>query len=380
MERLSVCYISFSYYPGQGATALFEYSRNLARMGHEIYVIAATKRREEIYENVDKVVVRRIPVKTTKRRSLENIKFSYLARRVLAAMIKVNPPDIVHIFSYGSSFLIRLGNNPSKQIKWVHDIRSGSIGGFPWHSLGKGVQRFESTLFDATFVIDKATIGYRSGSKVFVAPIGVNLETFCPAHSRQVLSRYGVQEKDVVLVYSGSLGSQRKIENLIYAFWKASRTVENLRLVFLGVGENLNRLKLLTEKLEISDKVLFLGYVDYRQMPEFLSAADIAMSYVPIVSAYDRQPPQKTIEYLACSLPVIATETIGNKQFIIHEGNGLLTKDNANSLSEAIVRLSQDARLRKTLAQKARPSVKDYDWREIAHRKILPAYRRILQT
>jgi glycosyltransferase involved in cell wall biosynthesis len=380
MERLSICYVAFSYYPGQGATALFEYSRNLAKMGHNVNVIAAGKLNETMYEVVGKVVVQRIPVKNTKKFSSENIKFSSLARRTLKKIIKGDLPDIVHIFSYAGSSLIKLGNNNINSVKWIYDIRSGPIRGFPWGFLGKVVQKFESTLFDAVFVIDKALAEYGSGTEIFISPIGVDLQMFRPINSRWVLSRYGVKERDIVLVYSGSLSPQRKIENLIYAFWKASKEVKNLRLVLLGAHENLNYLKLLTEKLVISDKVLFLGYIDYQQMPKFLSAADIAVSYIPLVSAFDKQPPQKTIEYLACSLPVIATETVGNKRFIVHERNGLLTKDDPNSLSETIIRLSQDMHLREALSQRARPSVEDYDWKTIVNRRILHAYQKILNT
>jgi len=380
MERLSVCYVAFSYYPGQGATDLFEYSRNLARMGHNVNVIAAAKLDEPVYEIVDKVVVQRIPVKTTKRFSLENMRFSYLARRILKKTIERDLPDIVHVFSYAGSFLIRLGNKNPKGTKWVYDIRSGSVRGFPWHFIGIFVQGFESTLFNATFVIDEAVTEAKSRRAVFISPIGVDLQMFRPAHSRWMLSKYDILDSDVVLVYSGSLGPQRKLENLIYAFWKASKAIKNLRLILLGAGEDLAHLRTIAEKLAISDKVLFLGYVNYWQMPKFLSAADIAVSYVPLVSAFDRQPPQKTIEYLACSLPVIATGTRGNRQFIVHEKNGLLTNDEPSSLSEAIIRLSQDASLRAILSRNARYSVKDYDWKEIVEERILPAYQKILQT
>lgn len=381
MKRLSVCYVDFSYYPSQGATHFFEYSRTLARMGHNVHVIAAARPGEAMYEVADNIVVQKILVKTTKRISAENIRFSYLARRTIASIIKMNSPDIVHIFSYAGCCLMRLGNNKPNSTKWVYDSRTGhSVKGFPWYFFRKILQGFEATLFDATFVINKAVTESKSRGNVFMVPAGVDLHMFRPAHSRWVLSRYGVRDRDIVLVYSGSLNPQRKIENLVYAFWKASKVVRNLQLILLGTGGDLNRLRSLVEELAISDKVLFLGYVNYPQMPKFLSAADIAVSYVPLVPAFERQPPQKTIEYLACSLPVIATETWGNRQFIVHERNGLLTKDDSNSLSEAIIRLSRDMHLRENLSQRARLSVKDYDWKTIFNRRILPAYQKILQT
>jgi len=384
MEQLSVCYLAFSYYPGQGATSLFEYSRNLAKMGHNVHVIVGARSGEPAYDVVNKVVVRRIHVKTVKRRSLENIRFSCLANRTLVATIKMVPFDIVHVFSYAGSFLTRLGTNVSRRTRWIYDVRSGSVGGFPRQFFGKVVQKFESSMFDAAFVIDKAvmeaTIGCKPEGKIFKAPIGVDLERFRALNSRWTLARHGVKETDIVLIYSGSLDPSRRIDNLIHAFWKALKKVKDLKLVILGEGAGFNCLKLLVKKLGISDRVFFLGYVDYREVPALLSAADIAVSYVPVTPAYDAQPPVKTIEYLACSLPVIATETVGNRCFIGHERNGLLTRDDPNSLSEAIIRLSQDEHLRKALSKRARPSVKEYDWNAIVNRRILHAYQKVLQT
>jgi len=378
MERLSVCYVNFSYYPGQGTAAFFEYSRALAKIGHEVHVIAAARPGEKTFEVVNKVAVQRTPVKTTRRLSPENLRFSYLARRALAAVIKMSTFDIVHIFSHAGSILIRFANKKTRGTKWIYDIRSGPVRKSPWSFLGKAVQGFESSFFDATFVVDKGLMESKSSDKVFLAPIGVNLQMFRPVRSRWVLSKHDIPESDVVLVYSGSLDPERRTENLIYAFWEASKVIKNLRLMVLGEGRNLGNLRSVAEKLAISDKVLFLGYVDYGRMPAFLSAADIAVSYVPLVPAFDKQPPLKTIEYLACSLPVIATETAGNRQFIAHEKNGLLTKDDPNSLSETIIRLSKDADLRATLSRNARPSVKNYDWKTIVEERILPAYKKIL--
>jgi len=306
--------------------------------------------------------------------------------------MKRNHIDVVHIFSYTSSVLIRLMMlwfPRARNVKWVYDIRSGPLEGREKpsriYNLAKKLLSLESTFFDATFFIDENVkseiLGNNSKKELFIAPSGADLlSSKRTTEDRSLLSKYCLEEKDIILVYSGNVSSRRKLSNLILAFWKAHMIVENLRLMILGEGDDLNHLKSLADDLSISDKVLFLGYVDYAEVPKFLSIADIAVSYVPIVPSYDAQPPVKTVEYLACSLPVIATSTKGNKRFIVHEWNGLLTDDDSSSLSKAIVRLSQEQNLREKLSQNAKSSVKDYDWRTIVNRRILPAYQRIIQT
>lgn len=392
MERLSVCFVSFNFFPGQGLTEIFEYSRKLKRLGHEVRVIAAGRQGERKFEVVEGVPVTRIPVRTVKRRSFETLRFNLLASRILRQIVKRNCINIVHVFSYAFSILIKLGmfwSLRSKNVKWVYDIRSGPLEGrekptLIYH-LAKKLLIFESTFFDATFVIDEdvknEVLGNNAKKEIFIAPLGADLQSFEPnTEDNRLLSRYGIEEKATILVYSGSVSSKRKLRNLILAFWKACIKFENLRLLILGEGDDVSHLKMLTQKLAISDKVFFLGYINYFDVPKFLSVADIAVSYVPIIPAFDAQPPAKTVEYLACSLPVIATSTRGNNRFVVHGWNGLLTKDDPGSLSKAIVKLSQDEGLREKLAEMARPSVEDYDWGKIVERRILPAYQKILQT
>jgi len=389
MKSLSVCFISFNFFPGQGLTELFEYSRKLKNLGHQAYVIAAGRKAERSVELVDGVFVRRIPVQTAWRepkRSFERLRFTFLATMTLCEIVRSNRIDIVHVLSYPFCLVARIAMALCENVKWVYDLRSGPIEVRDKPSLKYGLVRailkLESRLFDATFVIDDNVRNRVLGdnSKAFLVPLGTDLQFFKPAtRNRRGLSRHGIHERDLIVVYSGSLNAARKLSNLILAFRRACTEVRNLRLVVLGEGDDLNHLKSLSQRLSISDRVFFLGYVDYREVPRFLSAADIAVSYVPIFPAFDLQPPLKTIEYLACSLAVIATSTTGNRRFVAHEWNGLLTEDDPKSLSESIIRLSRDAALRESLSQRARGSVKNYDWKTIIEERVLPAYQEILR-
>lgn len=384
MDKISVCYLSFNYYPGQGLVEFYEFSRKLKEIGHNVYVIAAARNGEKRFEIVDGVNVIRIHVKTTKKRSLENFRFNILASRILSIIIENNQIQIVHVFSYAFAFLIKFQTFPySKKVKWIYDIRSGSLLENMFYQLGKKLTRFSTSFFDNTFIIDemvnKEILGNQINKETVVIPLGVDLQVFKPASNRLLLSRYGILENEIVIVYLGNLNFERRLQNLILAFWKASKKIEDLRLMIIGDGNSLPDLKLLTNKLSLSDKIFFLGYIDYSKVPSFLSAADIAISYIPIVPAFDAQPPTKTVEYLACSLPVIATATQGNIRFIEHEKNGLLTGDDPNSISKAIIRLCLDVNFRQILAENARSSIIKYDWRTIITEKLLPAYHEVLR-
>jgi len=386
MDKISVCYLSFNYYPGQGVTAFYEFSRKMRDKGHKIYVIAAARSDEKTFEVLDGIVIIRIPVKTTRKRSLESLRFNLIASRFIANIPDLN---IVHIFSYSFSFLVKLGSfYTSNKIKWVYDIRSGPLENKNTSSkiykLVKFLIILESSLFNITFVISNELknhiFGHNARKTVFIIPTGVDLNIFKKNINNNLLKENYIKGKDIILVYLGSLSHRRRLKNLILAFSKSSMKIVNLKLFIIGNGDNIKYLKMLSKRLSISEKIYFIGYIDYFEVPKYISIADIAISYIPIIPSYDAQPPTKTIEYLACSLPVIATNTKGNQRFIVNGENGLLVGDDPDSVSKAIILLCEDIDFRKKLVKNTRSSIIEYDWRTIVEKKLLPAYIELLRN
>ena len=98
-------------------------------------------------------------------------------------------------------------------------------------------------------------------------------------------------------------------------------------------------IKSLARVLKVDDNVIFTGRVERRKVRDYISAADIGISYVPINESFSYNPPLKTFEYLACGLPTIATATESNRRIIDDGFNGILTSDNPEYLADAIINL-----------------------------------------
>ena len=110
-----------------------------------------------------------------------------------------------------------------------------------------------------------------------------------------------------------------------------------------------------------------------------MGACDVGISYVPMVPEYNIQPALKTLEYLSCSLPVLATKTLGNRKHLQDNENGLLSNDDPVSFSRVINEISLNKTLREKLKENARPSILEYDWKQIIQNYLLPAYETILR-
>jgi glycosyltransferase involved in cell wall biosynthesis len=371
---MKVCHIGFSRYPGIGSIAMYEYSRNLSLLGVDVCVVAAG-------ETTGEKLIDGVRVFFMKSPSVTNLSFYplFFVLKCISYLRRVpdNEFDIIHVYHFPFSsllpFLFR-----SKSKKWVFFTTSGPVRGSLISFLGWKLQTLESWIFDHVILRDEAhktQFSYRDENTITIVPIGADLEFFHDQKST-IREKYGIDPERFLFIYAGSLSPVRKIETLIDSL----QTVlmhEKATLMVIGNGGT-ERVREYAQQKQLEDHVIFTGEVPYDQVPIHLAAADCFISYVPITPEFDIQPPLKTVEALATGLPVIATNTLGNRRFICDGENGVLTGDDAPSISSAMLLMMRDASLREKVQNNARKSVEEHDWKKIVSQKLLPAYERIL--
>jgi len=206
-----------------------------------------------------------------------------------------------------------------------------------------------------------------SSSRAHIVPLGAD-RFDCPNTLRESLH----------LLYIGTL-SGRKIEETIDAFSRFYRDfANNLRLHYtiVGDGEPGQRAALLemAKKLGVLHVLEMPGYIPHDQLKDYFGRCNVGVSYVPITSYYDQQPPTKTFEYLLAGMPVIATETSANRR-IISDLNGVLVRDTPDAFYAGLCKLAQ----RRCCYDEAviRKSVADHAWENIMVNNAIPHLERI---
>lgn len=116
-------------------------------------------------------------------------------------------------------------------------------------------------------------------------------------------NRYKIIDK--YILYAGSIHKRKNLEVIIKAFKSLSQESNSLKLILIGNYDSKRKeyymqLKNLAEELEIQDKVIFLGRVDYFDMPYFYNCACCSVN----LSEYDGFP-ISAVEASACNCPVI---------------------------------------------------------------------------
>lgn len=111
------------------------------------------------------------------------------------------------------------------------------------------------------------------------------------------------------------------------------------------------------------------GRVGNTLLKPYFENANIGVSYVPITSYYNVQPPTKTFEYALSGLFTIATATDENKK-VVSPTNGILIEDNAQAFCNALEWLDEN---RSNLREiEIRQSLVEYRWDLLIKKYMLP--------
>ena len=356
-------------FPEAGRIDIYEYSKALARLGHDVQVIVCADKADRPLP--DGLAVHALGISTAAGPS-NSLRFASLALQKIQVLHREKPADIVHLFNPAPAtyFLGWRLKRMKKRPKILYDVRTGGIGsGFDSRLINgmaktaplfaDGIVTLSSSLFTRLF---KARIVRHA-----VIPLGVDNARYGAAK----LAKKGGSS----FVYLGSLGSNRRLSVMLEAFASVAAAHPDARLTLIGTGDQAENLKELSKKLGLEKYVTFTGGVPFEQVPGFLAAADIGLSFVPITSWFNPQPPLKTLEYLASGLPVVATATDSHRELWQVLPPELLRADTAEDFAEGMeFALAHISTLTPPEFQAA---AAPFDWSAIVRDKLVPFYEEL---
>lgn len=186
--------------------------------------------------------------------------------------------------------------------------------------------------------------------KIEVIPFGVDTNLFKPnTNGNEIRKELGIQTDDIVIISTRPFFSHYNIECLIRAAALIVEKHENTKFIIKGKGLLENNLKKLAESLGVSPHIRFSNPVQYKEMVQYLNAADIYVS-----TSFVDSTSVSLLEAMACGLPPVTTDIVGNREWIEDEVNGLLYYPKEHvALAEKITRLIEDEDQRKHLGEKS---------------------------
>jgi len=181
----------------------------------------------------------------------------------------------------------------------------------------------------------------------------------------------------VTLIYVGGFYPWHGISILLPALACARQQGVNARLILIGSGNGFAEAQKLTEELALTEIVTFTGQRKPEAYAPMLAEADIGVSPY---CGWKEYSGLKILDYKAMGLPTIASGTDGMPPTLAHEQTGLIVPPcDENALSEAIVRLSRDADLRRRMGQQARLEAEQIHSWDFTATQIEKVFKQVLE-
>lgn len=155
------------------------------------------------------------------------------------------------------------------------------------------------------------------------------------------------------------LTSWKGIDGIIRAIAILAKKIPDVRLVVAGDGPEEERLKKLTQDLNLEEHVSFLGSISRAETWQLRKNSAV---YV-LNSTYEGLP-HTALTTFAARIPIVATNIPGTNEAVIHEETGLLVEPGDDEgLAAAIERLFGDASLRNRLVENSSKYLEDkFSW------------------
>lgn len=216
------------------------------------------------------------------------------------------------------------------------------------------------------------------GEKLIPLPSSVDVEVFSPRDGSAIRKRYLLDDSKVV-IYLGVMTKQRNLGMLIRAFPEVKSQVPDAKLLMVGEGDDRANLERLSGELGVAEDILFTGQIPYGDVPDFISAADVAVLQMPPFAFYKMASPLKLFEYMAMAKPVVANDEIPEHREVLEQsGGGLLVPSTSEAFASAMVKLLGSPEMAAEMGRKGRDWVVQNRSNEILARQMENACLKLL--
>lgn len=294
-------------------------------------------------------------------------KKNLLAYKKIKKLIQNERYDLVHTHTPVASALVRSACINLKKVKVIytahgfHFFRGAPlINKIIYSSVEKILGRWTDTLItmnEEDFKNAKKMKLRTDSSAYYVNGVGIDLSKFKPQtdnNKSKLRAEYGYKESDCILIYVAELSYRKNQELLINAISMIKNRVPNIKLLLVGRGPLKEKYKEQVNKLGLEGIVEFLGF--RTDISNLMIISDIAVS-----SSRQEGLPVNVMEAMATGLPLVVTNSRGNRDLVNHGENGFVVENNnAIQFSNAIEKIIMSNELKKEFSKSSLKLVQTY--------------------
>jgi glycosyltransferase involved in cell wall biosynthesis len=181
----------------------------------------------------------------------------------------------------------------------------------------------------------------------------VDLAAFKPSADGFLRERFNIDKGAPLIGYIGLITKRKGVDHLVRAMAGVRGAFPDARLFIIGGNRPEDEqysasIKGLVDGLGLNEAVIFTGVL--ADAARAINSLDVV-----VLPSLEERCSRTLLEAIACEKPVVATSVGGTPEVVEDGVNGLLVApEDPGALSEAIIRLLGDERLRREMGKKGR--------------------------
>ena len=186
--------------------------------------------------------------------------------------------------------------------------------------------------------------------KIDILLPAVNIKLFKKSKKdKRLMKLYKIKKDDKVILFIGTLFKFSGMDTFIKKFKKVLKEVPEAKLLVVGGGGIFEKIKDLTNKNNLQNKIIFTGFKPFELMPKFISIADVCINPFELCKETKDIIPTKLFQYLACGKPTVAIETPGTKSVLMGKGQGIVFAKNSDDFVRKVIMLLKNRKMKKSI-------------------------------
>jgi len=365
---LSIAMVVASPFPANHGTpgSIREMADAVAAKGHRVHVVTyhfgegPLPRSARIHRVVDFGFSREVVVGPTWQRPI----LDFLMIITLCRVVYREKIDLIHAHNYEGALVGACASFVTRK-PLIYNAINTMLDELPTYNFFKPkilavwIARFLDFLVPRLahriIAISEDLAGFLAGKgireeEISIIPLGIDLAPFQGVDSNLIRHKYHLEQKPLVM-YTGILDSLQRIDYLLKAMRLVMERVEDARLLLVSTiarEKDLLDCRQMIQDLGLEDRVFLATGVPFREIPQFLAAADVTVVCRPACPGF----PVKLLNYIAAGKPAVVFE--GSAKNLKHMENAFVVPDHDwQGLGEGITTLLRNPALARQLGSNA---------------------------
>ena len=219
---------------------------------------------------------------------------------------------------------------------------------------------------------------YKFTKNIHIIQTGIETSKFYKENFNQkdinsLKKKLGIKKKDFVVMTVSRLAKEKSVDRIINNHKELVKKYSNMKLLIVGDGPDIDKLKDEAKSLGVSDSVIFTGKVPLNDIPIYYQLGNVF-----VTASKSETQGLTVVEAISSSLPVVAVKDDSFVNSVIEDFNGFVFTEDEKYIN-SISKLYEDKDLYNRLSNQSRLLSADFSSEYFAL-KVLKVYETAIEN